>query len=183
MILHGLDKYLKHLVAYTESEVDREDIYLNLIRDADGLTTRYINELKQMRAAFVDDMHARILRKMGEPETFIGLLERSNELLQTDHSLPEINGDEMMFLGNQRISYHIYTAMVRAMRNYNNAPNSNRKFELTQDMIWGAINSDPSVLLAPGANPIQSIKEKDVITMGGTGGRNRKTMVYHTREF
>ncbi|EHW4384120.1 hypothetical protein K2634_002240 [Salmonella enterica subsp. enterica serovar Chester] len=183
MILHGLDKYLKHLVAYTESEVDREDIYLNLIRDADGLTPRYINELKQMRAAFVDDMHARILRKMGEPETFIGLLERSNELLQTDHSLPEINGDEMMFLGNQRISYHIYTAMVRAMRNYNNAPNSNRKFELTQDMIWGAINSDPSVLLAPGANPIQSIKEKDVITMGGTGGRNRKTMVYHTREF
>ncbi|EIF4796226.1 hypothetical protein LFN83_004996, partial [Salmonella enterica subsp. enterica serovar Infantis] len=69
MILHGLDKYLKHLVAYTESEVDREDIYLNLIRDADGLTPRYINELKQMRAAFVDDMHARILRKMGEPET------------------------------------------------------------------------------------------------------------------
>lgn len=183
MIVNGLDRYIKHFTVYTESEVDREDIYLNLIRDADGLTPRYLKELKQMRSAFVDDMHARILRKMGEPETFIGLLERSNELLQIDHTLPEINGDEMMFIGNQRIAYHIYTAMVRAMRNYNNAPNSNRKFELTQDMVWGAINSDPSVLLAPGANPIQSIKEKDVITMGGTGGRNRKTMVYHTREF
>ncbi|AFQ96706.1 RNA polymerase beta subunit [Erwinia phage phiEaH2] len=183
MILNGLDRYLKHLTAYTESEVEREDIYLNLLRDADGLTPRYIKELKQMRTAFVDDMHARILRKMGEPETFIGLLERSNEMLQTDQTLPEINGEEMMFIGNQRIAYHIYTAMVRAMRNYNNAPGANRKFELTQDMIWGAINSDPSVLLAPGANPIQSIKEKDVVTMGGTGGRNRKTMVYHTREF
>lgn len=183
MIVNGLDKYLKHLVMYTESEVEREDIYLNLIRDADSLTPRYVNELKQMRAAFVDDMHARILRQMGEPETFIGLLERSNELLQTDHSKPEINRDEMMFIGNQRIAYHVYTAMVRAMRNYQNAPGSSRKFELTQDMVWGAINSDPSVLLAPGANPIQNIKEKDVITMGGTGGRNRKTMVYHTREF
>ncbi|WFG41751.1 DNA-directed RNA polymerase alpha chain [Salmonella phage MET_P1_082_240] len=183
MIVNGLDRYIKHFTTYTESEVDREDIYLNLLRDADGLTPRYIKELKLMRTAFVDDMHARILRKMGEPETFIGLLERSNELLQTDHTLPEINGDEMMFIGNQRISYHIYTAMVRAMRNYNNAPNSNRKFELTQDMVWGAINSDPSVLLAPGANPVQNIKEKDVVTMGGTGGRNRKTMVYSTREF
>ncbi|QXO09696.1 hypothetical protein pEaSNUABM11_00272 [Erwinia phage pEa_SNUABM_11] len=183
MIVNGLDKYLKHLVMYTESEVEREDIYLNLIRDADSLTPRYVNELKQMRSAFVDDMHARILRRMGEPETFIGLLERSNELLQTDHSKPEINRDEMMFIGNQRIAYHVYTAMVRAMRNYQNAPGSSRKFELSQDMIWGAINSDPSVLLAPGANPIQNIKEKDVITMGGTGGRNRKTMVYHTREF
>ncbi|ANZ49619.1 putative DNA-directed RNA polymerase beta subunit [Erwinia phage vB_EamM_Kwan] len=183
MVVNGLDKYLKHLVMYTESEVEREDIYLNLIRDADSLTPRYVNELKQMRSAFVDDMHARILRQMGEPETFIGLLERSNELLQTDHSKPEINGDEMMFVGNQRIAYHVYTALVRAMRNYQNAPGSSRKFELPQDMVWGAINSDPSVLLAPGANPIQNIKEKDVITMGGTGGRNRKTMVYHTREF
>ena len=183
MILNGLDKYVKHLTIYTESEVDREDIYLNLIRDADGLTPRYINELRLMRSAFVDDMHARILRKMGEPETFIGLLERSNELLQNDHTLPEINGDEMMFVGNQRIAYHIYTALVRAQRNYINAPGSNRKFELSQDMVWGEINSDPSVLLAPGANPIQFIKEKDVVTMGGTGGRNRKTMVYHTREF
>lgn len=183
MILHGMDKYIKYLTTYTESEVDREDIYLNLIRDADGLTPRYINELRLMRTAFVDDMHARILRKMGEPETFIGLLERSNEMLQNDYTKPEINGDEMMFIGNQRIAYHVYTALVRAQRNYLNAPGSNRRFELSQDMVWGAINSDPSVLLAPGANPIQSIKEKDVVTMGGTGGRNRKTMVYHTREF
>jgi len=183
MIVHGLDKYLKLFVAYTESEVEREDIYLNLIRDADKLTPRYINELTQMRFAFVDDMHARVLRKMGEPETFIGLLERSNEMLQNDFSKPEINGEEMMFVGNQRIAYHVYTAMVRAMRNYRNAPGSSRRFELTPDMVWGAINSDPSVLLAPGANPIQCTKERDVITMGGTGGRNRKTMVYHTRQF
>jgi len=183
MILNGMDKYIKYLTTYTESEVDREDIYLNLIRDADGLTPRYINELRLMRTAFVDDMHARILRKMGEPETFIGLLERSNEMLQNDFTKPEINGDEMMFVGNQRIAYHVYTAIVRAQRNYLNAPGSNRRFELSQDMVWGAINSDPSVLLAPGANPIQTIKEKDVVTMGGTGGRNRKTMVYHTREF
>lgn len=39
MILNGLDKYVKHLTTYTESEVDREDIYLNLIRDADGADT------------------------------------------------------------------------------------------------------------------------------------------------
>lgn len=183
MILHGLDRYIKHMVTYTESEMEREDIYLNLIRDVDKLTPRYIKELKSMRTGYVDDMHARILRNMGEPETFIGLLERSNEMLLNDYSKPEINADEMMFVGNQRISYHVYTAFTRAARNYNNAPGSNRKFELTNDMVWGAINSDPSVLLAPGANPVQSIKEKDVVTLGGTGGRGRVTMVQNTRVF
>ena len=181
MILNGLDRYVKHMTTYTESEVEREDIYLNLIRDVDKLTPRYIKELKTMRTGYVDDMHARILRGMGEPETFIGLLERANEMLLTDYTKPEINADEMMFVGKQRISYHIYTAMTRAMRNYNNAPGSNRKFELSNDMVWGAINSDPSVLLAPGANPIQPIKEKDVVTLGGTGGRGRQTMVQNTR--
>lgn len=183
MMVNGLRPYTKHMRTVTESEMEREDVYLNLLVDADKLTVRYLKELTQMRKGFVDDMHARILRRMKEPETFIGLLERSNQLLTTDHSQPEINGDEMMFLGNQRIAYHLYTALTRSIRNYNNASPSTRRFELSQDMVWGEINSDPSVLVVQGANPIQSIKEKDVITMGGTGGRNRQTMVKHTRAF
>lgn len=183
MIVNGLRSYLKNMRTVTESEMEREDVYLNLLVDTDRLTVRYLKELKRMRNGFVDDMHARILREMNEPETFIGLLQRSNELLTTDYSQPEINGDEMMFLGNQRIAYHVYTAFTRAMRNYDNASPSTRRFELSQDMVWGEINSDPSVLVVQGANPIQSIKEKDVVTMGGTGGRSRQTMVKHTRAF
>lgn len=183
MVVNGLDKYLKHMTTYTESEMEREDVYLNLLGDADKLTARYLNELKLMRNGFVDDMHARILRRMNEPETFIGLLERANELLTDDHSGPEINGDEMYFVGNQRLTYHLYAAFVRANRAYINAPASSRRFELPNELVWGAINSDPSVLVTQGANPVQSVKEKDVITMGGTGGRDRKTMVKHTREF
>lgn len=183
MLVAGLDRYLKHMRQYGESEVDKEDIYLNLLRDADKLSPRYFTELKRMRTGFVDDLHARILRHYKEPETFIGLLIRSNELLQNDKTKPEINGDEMMILGYQRFAKHIYTAMVRAKRNYDNAPPSGRKFELTQDMIWGEITSDPSVLLVPGANPVQGIRENTVVTMGGSGGRSRRTMVEHTRVY
>lgn len=183
MIVSGLDKYLKSMRQYTESEVDREDMYLNLLRDVDKLTPRYFRELKRMRNGFVDDMHARILRYYNEPETFIGLLIRSNELLQTDMSKPEVNGDEMLILGYQRIPFHIYTALSRAMRNYDNAPPSGRKFELTQDMIWGEITQDPSVLLVPGANPVQGVREKTVVTMGGTGGRTGRTLVESTRVY
>ncbi|ECF3006173.1 hypothetical protein E2H08_03350 [Salmonella enterica subsp. enterica serovar Enteritidis] len=183
MVVNGMDKYLKHMTVYTESEMEREDVYLNLLQEGDKLTARYINELKLMRNGFVDDMHARILRRMGEPETFIGLLERANEMLTNDHTKPEINGEEMMFVGNARLAYHLYAALAKANRNYLNAPASTRRFELPNELVWGAINSDPSVLVTQGANPIQSIKEKDVVTMGGTGGRDRKTMVKHTREF
>lgn len=183
LLLNGLNKYLKALVVFTESELNREDIYLNLIMDVDGLTARYLQELTRMRNGFVDDMHARVLRQMGEPVTFEGLLERSTEMLVNDRTKPEINREEMMFLGNQRIAGHVYTGLTRAMRNYESQPASSRRFELTDSMVWGEIVSDPSVLITPGANPIQSITEKDIVTMGGTGGRSALTMTYHTRKF
>lgn len=183
LLLNGLTRYLKALVAFTESEVNREDIYLNLLMDVDGLTARYLQELVRMRNGYVDDRHARALRRMGEPETFEGLLERSTEMLVNDQTKPEINREEMMFLGNQRIADHVYTAFTRAMRNYESQPASSRRFELTDAMVWGEITSDPSVLISPGANPIQPIKERDIVTMGGTGGRSRMTMTYHTRKF
>ena len=182
MVLNGMHKYIKHFTNFTESEANREDIYLNLLM-TEKLTARYITELTMMRDGFVDDIHARELRKMGEPETFIGLLGRANEMLIDDYSLPEINGDEMMFLGHQRIAGHVFTGLTRAMRNYNSQPPGSRKFELTNSMIWGEINQDPSVLTAQEANPIQSIKESDVVTMGGTGGRNKQTMVKSTRGY
>lgn len=182
LLVNGLRPYLKRLPQYTESEVNRRDVYLNLIAE-DGLTSRYLKELDNMETNFVDPIHARILRRMNEPEVFLGLLKRSNELLTNDQTLPEINGEEMMFLGSQRIAGHVYTGLMRAMRNYNNQPASSKKFDLTNDMIWGELASDPSVLVAQGANPIQCIKEQDVITMGGSGGRNKKTMVKRTRAF
>lgn len=183
LLVHGLNKYLKAMVAFTESEMNRPDVYLNLIMDVDGLTARYLQELTRMRRGFVDDMHARVLRRYGEPETFEGLLERATEMLVNDKTKPEICREEMMFLGNQRIASHVYTGLVRAMRNYESQPASSRRFELTDSMVWGEITSDPSVLITPGANPIQAITEKDIVTMGGTGGRNARTMVYHTRKF
>lgn len=183
LLLNGLNKYLKAMVVFTESEMNREDVYLNLIMDVDGLTARYLQELTRMRNGFVDDMHARVLKQMGEPVTFEGLLERSTEMLVNDRTKPEINREEMMFLGNQRIASHVYTGLVRAMRNYESQPASSSRFELTDSMIWGEIVSDPSVLITPGANPIQSITEKDIVTMGGTGGRSALTMTYHTRKF
>lgn len=182
LVVNGLRKYLKHLVRFTEGEMEKEDVYLNLILE-DGLNVKYLTELTRMRNGYVDDMHARKLKEMGEPVTFVGLLGRANEMLTTDHSRPEINADDMMILGNQRIAHHVFNGLVKASRNYDNQLGSKKKFELTNSMIWGAINEDPSVLTVQEANPLQSIKEKDVVTAGGTGGRKRITMVERTRKF
>lgn len=182
LVVNGLRKYLKHMVRYTEGELENEDVYLNLIAE-DGLNAKYLKELTRMRNGYVDDMHERKLKAMGEPTTFVGLLRRANEMLTSDHSRPEINADDMMLLGNQRIAHHVFNGLVKASRNYDNQLGSNRKFELTNSMIWGAINEDPSVLTVQEANPVQSVKEKDVVTVGGTGGRKRITMVERTRKF
>lgn len=181
-IVNGLKSYLKHMVRYSEGELNNKDVYLNLLME-DGLNAKYLKELDRMRDGFVDDMHARKLIEMGEPTTFIGLLRRANEMLTDDYSRPEINSDDMMILGNQRIAHHLYSALVKMHRNYENQSGSNKKLELTNSMVWGSIAEDPSILIVQEAGPIQSIKEKDVVTVGGTGGRKRITMVERTREF
>lgn len=181
-LVNGLYKYHKVFPRFTRSECERTDIYLNILQE-DGMTARYITELDRMRFGFVDSVHERILKKMGEPTNFEGLLLRSNEMLIHSQSKPEINGDEMMTLGHQRIAGHVYTGLMRAVRNYANQPASGRKLELTNSMVWGEISSDPSVLVAQDANPIQSIKQSDVVTMGGTGGRSKQTMVKRTRAY
>ncbi|MEI2422238.1 hypothetical protein V6O07_18300, partial [Arthrospira platensis SPKY2] len=83
--MNGLKSYLKHMVRYSEGELNNKDVYLNLLME-DGLNAKYLKELDRMRDGFVDDMHARKLIEMGEPTTFIGLLRRANEMLTDDYS-------------------------------------------------------------------------------------------------
>ena len=54
---------------------------------------------------------------------------------------------------------------------------------MQQNAVWQMISQDPSVMPASNANPIQSMKEADVVTFGGEGGRSRRSMVKSTREF
>lgn len=182
LLVNGLYPYLKLMRDFSLRDMNGSDVYLNLIQK-DGLTNRYLNELDLMDRMFIDPITERILKKMGEPITFQGLLRRSNELLTTDSHPRETDMDQMHLFGMQRIPGAIYTELTRAVRDYRNKPGSRKRLELPTTAVWTNIAQDPSVMPSSDANPIQSIKEADVVTFGGNGGRSRRSMVKHTREF
>lgn len=182
LIFNGFEPYLKVARDFTQRDLNQPDVYLNLIQK-NGLTVRYLNELDNMDQLFVDPITERILRKMHEPVTFKGLLRRANELLTTDQHPEETDLSYMHIFGMQRVPGAIYTELTRALRDYRNKPGTRKKFELPNNAVWQSITQDPSVMPASDGNPIQSIKEADVVTFGGNGGRSRRSMVKRTRKY
>ena len=182
LIVNGFGPYLKLIKNYTLRDLNTPDVYLNLIQK-DGLTARYLNELDLMDQMYVDPISERLLKKIGEPTTFKGLLKRANELLVNDQSPEETDMDYMHLYGMQRIPGAVYTEMVRSIREYRNKPGTRKKLDLPPNAVWRAITTDGAVAPSSDANPFHAIKEADVVTFGGTGGRSRRSMVKDTRKY
>lgn len=182
MLLNGLRPYLKLTSGYSLRDFNSPDVYLNLVQK-DGLTVRYLNELTLMDDMFIDPVADRMLVKMGEPRTFQGLLKRANEMLVFDNAPAETDADYMHIFGHQRVAGSVYTEMVRSVREFRNKPGSRKKLEMHNQAVWQRITQDPAAAPCSDANPMHSIKEADVVTFGGNGGRSRRSMVKHTRAY
>lgn len=182
LIIGGFKRYLDIIKGMTQADMQNPDAY-SILLQKDGLTPRYLNELTLMDEMFIDPITERMLVKMKEPVTFKGLLVRANEMLAYDDHREEIDLNEMHIYTAHRHAMAVYTEMVRSIRDYRNRPGQRKKMEMSSRAVWDAIAEDPSVLIAANANPIQSIREADVVTFGGTGGRSRRSMVKRTRKY
>lgn len=154
-----------------------------LLLSKDGIGSEYTSEFINIERGFVDALHRDKLIKMGEPTNFIGLLHRSNELMDDAQCPNETDFNHQNILTHQRIPGHIYKEICSSVRRYHNAPPNFRKLEMKPKAVWSAIDGDTSVLTAQDSTPLQSVKEADVFTFGGSGGRQRRSMVKSTRVF
>lgn len=182
LIYHGFLRYKDQLKMLSLRDLNTKGAY-PLLLSKDKLGNEYLTEFFLLEKGFIDPFHEDKLRAMGEPTGWKKLLLRANELMDLPHHPRENDIDYQQILTHQRIPGHLYKETVMAMRRYLNAPPSTRKLELKPKAVWQAIDGDTSVLGAQEANPIQPIKEADVVTYGGTNGRSRRSMVKHTREF
>ncbi len=181
LLFQGLGPYIKLMRAFSLRDMNEQDVYLNLIKK-NGLTDRYLKELVLMNDLFIDPITERLLLEMPEPTTFKGLLMRSNEMLTYDQHKDEVDITEQHIYGNQRIAGALYLEIVRSVRTYRNKPGAKR-MEMSPNQTWMAIASDRSVMISQDHNPIQLIKERSVVTSGGTGGRQKRSMVKKTRKY
>lgn len=183
MLLGGFNTYHKQIANYTLESFDQKDVY-GAVFDRAGLTARFLREIDLMHDLFVEHIAEELLRKMGEPTTFKGLLYRASELLLNDTHPKEIDGAYRRERGYERIPGHVYTALVRGLRQYKAKPvTSKAQVDISPNEVWQEIQTDSSVCIVEDSNPIQNLKEKENTTFSGTGGRSERSMVRSTRAF
>lgn len=183
MILGGFLEYEREIKRYETSEFNHKDVYLNLLQTK-GLSSLYIREMELNNQLFVDPVTRSILLEMKEPVTFNGLLVRSTEILQTYYHPDPQDMSVMRIRGYERIAGAVYkelTAAVRKYRNKNIAGKS--KIDISPYQVWSTIMKDPSIKLVEDINPIQNLKEAEIVTYVGEGGRAKESMNKPSRAF
>lgn len=183
MILAGFLEYDKQLRQYLVEDFNHKDIYLNLLQTK-GLSSIYIREIEATQQLFVDPITKEILQQLGEPTTFNGLLIRSTELLQTYHHPDTQDMDAMRIRGYERLSGVIYKELSSAIRQYRNRNIAGKsKIDISPYQIWSTIMKDPAIKLVEDINPIQNLKESEIVTYVGEGGRSKDSLSKPSRAY
>lgn len=183
MLLSGFNRYKRIIRQYPASSFNKPEIYQSVLEQG-GLGVRYLRELELLRTMFIDPITRDLLVEMEEPTEWIGLLFRAGELLLTDHSPAETDMSYMRIKGYERLSGAVYGELVKSARMYSaRQGGAKNQLELSPHAVWQTIQEDPSKSLVEESNPIQNLKEKEVVTYGGTGGRSRRSMVKRSRVY
>lgn len=183
MIVAGFNDFEKTLKLYDRKDFENKDVYLNLLMSK-GMAAIYIRELDMLENCFIDPITREILEDMKEPVTFKGLLIRSCELLKTyDHPASQ-DRSVMRDRGYERFAGAMYKELMTATRQFRNKNLVGRsKIDMSPYQVWNAIMKDSSLKIVEDTNPVQNLKEAEVITFSGTGGRDKDTMTKPTRAF
>lgn len=183
LVLGGFSLYQKVIRNYSVYDFDRPEVYFNVM-EAMGIGAHYVRELDTLLNLFVDPITKDLLVEMGEPTDLPGLLKRAAQLLLTDSHPREVDMEHMRIRGYERIAGAVYGEMVRSIRAYKSRPNSaNSKVEMNPHAVWLTVMQDPSIGIVEEINPIQNLKEQEVVTFTGNGGRSTRSMMKRSRVY
>lgn len=183
MAMNGFNAFKRSISKYNLMEFDSKDVY-GAIFDQEGMGGRYLRELDITNDLWVDPITRGILESRGEPTEWVDILKYSLDLLMDDRHPREGAGDQRRTRGYERIAGHVYSELVRsARRNKTRHVTAKAGFELNPNQIWINIQTDTAVGIVNELNPIEELKEIELLTFSGTGGRSARTMVHSTRAF
>ena len=187
MVFAGFNLYKNTLRNYSAHTFNKKDVYYNIL-EQNGMGVRYLREIDLMDAMFIDPITKEILEWMKEPTEFVPLLLRAVEMLSTRYVPEKVEGAKGVVegleraRGYERIAGAVYSELVRSIRVYNaRTATSNASISMNPHSVWTTIVQDPAASPIEQANPIHNLKEKEVVTFGGTGGRSRRSMTAETR--
>jgi len=189
LIMSGFNLYHAHIRNYDIGLFDDKDVYAALL-DRAGVGARYLRELDSTNTLFMDPITEDLLKWMKEPTTVPELLIRAVEMLLTNHvASRRKDADQMVeslerVRGYERIAGTIYEVLAKAVRQYSaRAATGKAQVLVNPNDVMNLIIKDPTTAPVNNLNPIHSLREREVMTYGGRGGRSRRAMVASARLF
>ena len=181
-IFGGFARWPNDIKRYSGHLFNKQDVYIALF-ERNGLTPRFIRELKQIFTMFIDPITKRNLELMNEPTEIVQLLIRATEMLLTMDYPSASDANWSRDRGYERIAGAAYTELSKAMRVFKSKTSHNARFEVNPQSVWMGIIQDPSNSLVEDSNPIHNAKETEIVVFGGTGGRGQRSMQGNHRAY
>lgn len=183
LIMAGFRSYFKGTRQFPRHEFNKPGVYLNVF-ETQGLGIHYVREIDHMNNMFVDPISEEVLREMKLPTDFRSLVAKAVSVLVTDQHPDELDTKHQRIRGNERMVGAMYLQMVKAIKVHSALPNrKNSKIQVNPFATWKAITTDPAVSMIMETNPIQDLKEIDMVTHAGVGGRMAEAMTKNTRAY
>lgn len=187
MILSGFHRFHREVKQYSRHSFNTKDVYFTVM-EANGIGLRYLRELDLMNAMWVDPITKSLLEWMKEPTEFVPLLMRAVEMLVSYYVPEKVEGVDGLMegleraKGYERIPGALYGELIRSIRVYNaRSASSTSQVTMKPHEVWVNIVQDPAAALVDDINPIQNLKQKEIITYGGRGGRSSRSMTADSR--
>lgn len=183
MVLNGFYEYRNAIKTFNRDEFDKKSVYQPVL-ESRGIALRFIREMDLLQPLFIDPITDGILEERKEPRTFEGLLVKSVELLKDDRTPDETDTTYMRFKGYERMSGFIYKELIAAIRKQQAQPMSSQsRIEMNPKAVWMGIIKDATSKTVEELNPIHNLKEKELVTYSGDGGRSTVSMVASSRVY
>lgn len=172
LLFNGFLFYKDFIKTQNVNDFNLKDIYLNLIETRDS-SLIHLKELNLLEELFLDPISIDVLRTMNEPDAFIPLLLRANDMLD-DFSHPDVNDPHYARIrGYDRVPGLMYRALAESIREYKIKGRTSSKIELDPYKVWNYITQDSTVKITEDINPILNVKEAETVTFTGLDGLSK----------
>lgn len=187
LLMSGWKHIQESIKLYDYSLFDQPDVYAPVL-DRSGIQSRYLKELDTMNIGFLDPISRQLLKDMGEPTEFVPLLIRGAELILDEYVPLTLDDPKSMIelperiRGYERIPGAAYEVLYKAMRSHaGKTMRAGSKIVVNPQDVLNAIITDPTVSPINNINSVHSLREREVVTFGGKGGRSKLAMTANTR--
>jgi len=180
MLYAGWKKASYTTKMYRRDAFDKRSGY-SVLGEGLKINSYHLREIKLADDMFVDPISEELLVEMKEPTKYRDLLIRSTELLlSNEHPLEP----ERRIRGMERLPGIVYKKLVESLRGLRNNPSPRHaKMDMNPHDVYLTILGDSATQLKNDINPLEELKQREAVSLGGEGGRSEIAVTKKDRIF